>query len=144
MYLVSFRKESTKRKNYKTLNGAYRAIWTWLNQNAECGYCSASIMGPGLQPATHFSVDTVPYKVKDKTDFLQTKEWAILRHQAFAKYGNQCACCGIGPEQGAILHVDHIKPRSLYPELESCIDNLQILCQLCNVGKSNVSEMKWR
>jgi hypothetical protein len=36
------------------------------------------------------------------------------------------------------LHVDHIKPVSKYPELKLEFDNLQILCENCNLGKSNI------
>ena len=38
---------------------------------------------------------------------------------------------------GAKMHVDHIKPRSKYPRLELDFDNLQVLCEDCNLGKSN-------
>jgi len=33
--------------------------------------------------------------------------------------------------------VDHIKPRSKFPELELVFDNCQVLCNSCNMGKSN-------
>jgi 5-methylcytosine-specific restriction endonuclease McrA len=42
------------------------------------------------------------------------------------------------------MHVDHIKPRSKYPALELAEDNLQVLCELCNIGKSNTNETDWR
>ena len=42
------------------------------------------------------------------------------------------------------IHVDHIKPRSKYPELELDINNLQVLCEDCNIGKSNIDETDWR
>jgi len=65
-----------------------------------------------------------------------------LRYLALKTYGNKCACCGAGPE--AQLHVDHIKPKSRYPELAMSLHNLQILCKACNEGKSNWDETKWR
>ena len=42
------------------------------------------------------------------------------------------------------LHVDHIKPRSKHPELELDINNLQILCKDCNLGKSNTDSIDYR
>jgi hypothetical protein len=42
------------------------------------------------------------------------------------------------------IHVDHIKPRSSYPELELDIKNLQVLCRDCNLGKSNTCETDLR
>jgi hypothetical protein len=35
------------------------------------------------------------------------------------------------------LHVDHVKPRSKYPELALDLDNLQILCAACNTRKGD-------
>ena len=53
--------------------------------------------------------------------------------------------CGRSPKvHGIILHVDHIKPRSKYPELELDITNLQILCEDDNLGKSNRYETDYR
>jgi len=74
---------------------------------------------------------------------LPRAEWLKLRYQAFKEYGNQCKCCGAGPKQ-AVLHVDHIKPKSLYPELALTLSNLQILCEACNLGKSNRDTTDWR
>lgn len=76
--------------------------------------------------------------------FLESDEWLKLRFLAFKKYGNKCQCCGISPKEGAILHVDHIKPRSLFPELATNIKNLQILCRECNLGKSNHYDADFR
>lgn len=42
------------------------------------------------------------------------------------------------------MHVDHIKPRSKYPHLAYDVNNLQVLCQDCNFGKSNHDETDWR
>ena len=42
------------------------------------------------------------------------------------------------------MHVDHIKPRSTHPHLSLDESNLQVLCDDCNVGKSNRYEDDWR
>lgn len=81
---------------------------------------------------------------KKTYDFYKTKEWLSLRMQALELHGAVCQCCGATRKTGAILHVDHIKPRSLYPNLEFEINNLQILCSDCNLGKSNKYETDWR
>ena len=77
-------------------------------------------------------------------EFYRTREWAQARHNTLAKYGAICQCCGTSRASGAIMHVDHIKPRSRYPALELSEDNLQVLCELCNIGKSNTLETDWR
>lgn len=74
-------------------------------------------------------------------DFYRTREWFEIRYKAILKYGRVCACCRSiqGPH-----HVDHVKPRSKYPTLELELANLQVLCEACNLGKSNTDETDWR
>lgn len=88
------------------------------------------------QTATHVGVIT--------DSFLSTYEWRRLRMQALKKYGSRCMCCGATPESGAVMNVDHIKPRKLWPSLALDINNLQILCQECNHGKGNWDMTDWR
>lgn len=77
-------------------------------------------------------------------DFLKTFEWRKLRMQALTKYGNKCMCCGASPSTGAVINVDHIKPRKLFPTLALELSNLQILCADCNHGKGNWDSTDWR
>jgi 5-methylcytosine-specific restriction endonuclease McrA len=82
-------------------------------------------------------------KAKSK-EFLFSYEWRKLRMEAIKKYGNSCQCCGASPKTGAVLNVDHIKPRKFFPHLALDIDNLQILCADCNHGKGNWDQTDWR
>lgn len=66
--------------------------------------------------------------------FFVSRSWRELRYKALIKHGKKCQCCGAKPP-AIILHVDHVKPRSKFPELELDINNLQILCEQCNMGK---------
>ena len=92
-----------------------------------------------------------PQKVTKKTKrkkrknetFYESREWRELRYEALKKHGRKCLCCGQQPPD-VVLHVDHIKPRSKYPELELDINNLQILCKDCNLGKSNTDSIDYR
>lgn len=70
-------------------------------------------------------------------DFLNSKAWKRLRLQALNKHGRKCQCCGASPSTGAVLNVDHILPRRLFPQLALHLDNLQVLCGDCNEGKGN-------
>lgn len=76
--------------------------------------------------------------------FLTSFEWRSLRMQALKMYGAKCMCCGATPATGAVMNVDHIKPRKFYPGLALSIDNLQILCDQCNHGKGNWDQTDWR
>jgi 5-methylcytosine-specific restriction endonuclease McrA len=48
----------------------------------------------------------------------------------------RCRLCGAGPSDGVILHVDHVNPWGKGGE--TVLENLQILCNVCNIGKSDV------
>jgi hypothetical protein len=53
-------------------------------------------------------------------------------------------CCGVSSKEGAIICVDHIKPRNTHPELALNPDNLQVLCDVCNQGKGAWSTTDFR
>lgn len=76
-----------------------------------------------------------------RDSFYQSREWLELRFDALKKYGRICALCRSTEKR---LHVDHIKPRSLHPELELDLNNLQVLCKECNLGKSNRDDTDFR
>lgn len=76
--------------------------------------------------------------------FLFSFEWRRVRMLALKKYGPKCQCCGATPQTGAVMNVDHIKPRKLFPHLALDVDNLQILCHECNHGKGNWDQTDWR
>ncbi len=71
-------------------------------------------------------------------------KWVNVRYFALKNSNGRCCLCGLSAKDGVILHVDHIKPKSLYPELEFELSNLQVLCEYCNVGKSNKDDTDWR
>jgi 5-methylcytosine-specific restriction endonuclease McrA len=67
---------------------------------------------------------------------------AGIRWQVFERDNFKCVACGKSAIDGAILHVDHILPRSKGGKDE--MDNYQTLCHLCNIGKSNKSNLDLR
>ncbi len=145
MYSVSFRvNDKVQRKPYKTKSGAMRAIRKWFQKYPESAHTLVMLYGPDQEPISFTNASDVPEATGKASDFYRSQAWLDIRYKALSQYGNRCACCGRGADNGATLHVDHIKPRSLYPELELELDNLQVLCDLCNMGKSNKSEKQWR
>ena len=76
--------------------------------------------------------------------FLKSFEWRRVRMMALKKYGARCQCCGATPADGLMMHVDHIKPRRIFPALALSLDNLQVLCEVCNHGKGNWDMTDWR
>lgn len=65
-----------------------------------------------------------------------------IRWQVFERDNFKCVACGASAKDGAILHVDHIIPRSKGGKDE--IGNYQTLCHKCNIGKSNKSQIDLR
>ena len=55
--------------------------------------------------------------------------WAVVDAQDLGQL------CGVEARNGAILHVDHVVPWSKGGE--TVLDNLQVLCHVCNIGKSD-------
>lgn len=78
---------------------------------------------------------------KKETSFYESRAWQKLRYKVLGTYGRKCMSCNT---TDARFHIDHIKPRSKYPHLELDIDNLQVLCEACNLGKSNLDETDFR
>lgn len=76
--------------------------------------------------------------------FYESREWREVRYEALRLCGAKCCCCGRGRTDGVVLHVDHIQPRSKFPHLELEVSNLQVLCEDCNLGKSNKDSTDWR
>lgn len=72
-------------------------------------------------------------KKKNKRDPIESR----LRHEVFKKDNYKCLECGKTNKE-TTLHVDHIVPVSQGGSDE--LDNLQTLCQACNLAKSN---RKW-
>lgn len=61
-----------------------------------------------------------------------------MRFRVMKRDNFSCRACGASPalKPGLSLHVDHIKPWSWGGETTE--ENLQTLCEACNLGKSNV------
>ena len=109
----------------------------WVSTNAQYLNCFASQKQEktSLKPIASF---------ESSDNFLGTYEWRKVRMLALKKHGARCQCCGASPATGAVINVDHIKPRKLFPELALNVENLQILCSECNHGKGNWDMTDWR
>lgn len=59
-----------------------------------------------------------------------------LRALVLMRDGARCRMCGAVPANGIRLHVDHVKPWGKGGE--TVLENLQVLCNMCNIGKGDV------
>jgi 5-methylcytosine-specific restriction endonuclease McrA len=67
--------------------------------------------------------------------------------EVIAASGYRCAACGrqfSERRRKPLLHVDHIRPRKLYPQLLYVRSNLQVLCRPCNSHKSAYDGDDWK
>ena len=99
-----------------------------------------SVLTPRPQKRSTFQQNN-----SDAKDFYFSREWRRLRVKVLERYECKCMMCGRSPHShGIVIHVDHIKPKSKHPELALNFDNLQLLCEDCNLGKSNKFDTDWR
>jgi len=64
-----------------------------------------------------------------------------IRYRVLKAANGKCVLCGVSAAD-ARLHVDHIIPRSQGGSND--IENLQCLCEACNLGKSNKDDTDFR
>ena len=76
--------------------------------------------------------------------FYESRAWRTIRYEVLRDSGGTCGCCGATRSSGAVLHVDHIKPRYKFPDLSLVKSNLQVLCSDCNVGKGAWDQTDFR
>lgn len=100
-------------------------------------FSSAAAPSPTASPAPGF-IEWVK-----SPEFYRSREWQHCRYVALKRAGGRCECCG-RDAFAAVLHVDHIKPRSRYPWLALDPANAQVLCDDCNMGKGTWDETDWR
>jgi hypothetical protein len=88
-----------------------------------------------------FDPNNVPFDIRSK--LYETQEWKSLKYKFIKTKKTEelvCAQCGKGPftkENWKDMNVDHIKPVKYFWEERLNIDNLQILCWICNRVKMN-------
>lgn len=120
------------------------------------GYCSNTCWREGPEYKNQLREwqeqgERIAKRIKETTnaqakgnDFYSSREWLDLRYATLLKYGHRCQCCGSSPWHGKVMHVDHIRPRHTYPDLALSPDNLQVLCEECNLGKGARHGGDWR
>lgn len=77
--------------------------------------------------------------------FYFTPEWRSLRVNIIEDQKGRCQMCGRSyKDHGVVIHVDHIIPLSIDWSKRLDKNNLQLLCEDCNLGKSNHYTTDWR
>jgi 5-methylcytosine-specific restriction endonuclease McrA len=79
----------------------------------------------------------------EQRTFYTSTEWRKIRNEIIAVHKNVCQHCGHTIRRKIDITVDHIKPRSKFPELALKSMNLRVLCRPCNSAKGarSIEEM---
>ncbi|HZA22975.1 MAG TPA: HNH endonuclease, partial [Dehalococcoidia bacterium] len=68
-------------------------------------------------------------QIQERQVFYSSPEWQLLRDRVIGEEGKRRNNCGRMISKGVDVTVDHILPRSRYPDLALRRDNLRVLCR---------------
>lgn len=121
--------------NLKSLNRYSDRIIADFSHNVKSDKNNIEFDEPSKRSVIQRSKEKKEYDKK----FYESQHWRELRFHILKSQGRKCALCHTTE---GVLHVDHIKPRSKYPHLELDPCNLQVLCEDCNIGKTDSDDGK--
>jgi 5-methylcytosine-specific restriction protein A len=88
------------------------------------GYC-----GQHRRPAA--APKAPPFENAQRSNYYGSSRWKSLARQAIRK-SPQCAVCGVGKADGAILEAHHREPPRGDEEMFFDENNIMVLCQPCH------------
>ena len=77
-------------------------------------------------------------RLDETRQFYSSPEWNLIRKQVIKAKGRVCSECGKQIADSYDVTVDHVLPRSKYPELALDKQNLRVLCRSCNSRKGDI------
>lgn len=130
--LLSKYSASTYENRFGSWNSALEKFIEYINESNNSDISSDSL--EFVQVPLAEQRDEITPKQKTKRD----PNWR-LRFLVMKRDGFKCVICGKAPATtpGVELHIDHIHPWSKGGE--TILENLQTLCSVCNIGKSNLT-----
>jgi len=103
---------------------------------AIAGYCLFESVWQGkITRVTTILAHTRQQEIQEQNRFYASPEWRLVREQVLQEQGSVCQHCRRRISNDYDVTVDHIKPRSKFPELALDKSNLQVLCRRCNSAK---------
>lgn len=111
--------------------GSWRKALEFFVENANNETTPPGLVGSAI--ADEIIAPATAQKHRTQRDPSWRLRFLVNRRDRFT-----CCACGRSPanELGVVLHVDHIVPWSKGGE--TTLDNLQTLCEKCNIGKSDL------
>ena len=113
---------ATYKKRFGSWNNALAAYLNFVRGNFD-DFSAVPIIGNEALPRRRQTIREIGWRLRAKV---------LIRDSCI------CKMCGASPAKNpdTVLHVDHIVPWSKGGE--TIEENLQTLCETCNIGKSNV------
>ena len=117
-----------------TWRKALRGFVDWANADSESSSPLTNTMLEGRIPAA--APQPSVQLVRKEEDCREVRPG--LRFRVFSRDKFACVACGRTPKiHNVVLHADHIV--SVYDKGRTVLENLQTLCQDCNLGKGKTS-----
>lgn len=92
----------------------------------------------------HEPVKQIVFNDQTISEFYDSWDWKRLRYDFIKEKNRKCQCCGAAPSDGIRIVVDHIKPIRRFWHLRLDSNNLQMMCDDCNMGKGSRDTTDWR
>ena len=150
LYQSKFAEPAGKGFIRRLMGSGYVEHWQWnifeeiewrVSNGAPLYEVIAELKARACQVLEYEDVNTSRWRKNPEVEIA----WRKLRAEAIEVYGGECAACGRSKQfEGVTMHLDHIIPKSHKPELALNFANLQLLCEDCNMGKSNKYSTDWR
>ncbi|MBI5100114.1 MAG: HNH endonuclease [Nitrospirae bacterium] len=109
---------------------ALEAFIKYINEGEDERLTTEGKIEPDVEQ-NNADIQTIQHKTKRNINW--RLRFIIMKRDNF-----KCLKCGRSPssDSSVVLHVDHIKPYSKGGE--TILENLETLCMVCNIGKSNL------
>lgn len=138
--------------NGRNVDPAFERITDWKNKTIKLDQAVITSGRNRLKnikrkiEISELNMDKDPeYSIAKAKSFYHSEEWQRLRYKALQEANGKCCLCGRSvKENNVILNVDHVIPLSVCWNLRNKIENLQVLCKDCNLGKQNKDITFWK
>jgi 5-methylcytosine-specific restriction endonuclease McrA len=127
---------TTYERRFGSWRGSLEAFITYVNEPVADSSEESNSTNTTIIPAVQEVQSSVPRKKEQRTPRAPNSRltFVVMKRDNFT-----CRACGRSPanQLGLILHVDHIVPWA--GGGETVLENLQTLCERCNLGKGDLN-----